>query len=161
MKKIAILIFSISLLISSCKKDPVDPIVEKTNLELLTSGTSKSWKVKDGIAKQNGLEVNLIASQNPCITDNIIKLYADFAYEFTEGASKCNANDPDLILKAKWSLSADSKTIIIDKFIFLGRTVDNPAFILSDVSETSFSGTTTLTVDNETFDLDVVFEEVK
>lgn len=161
MKKIVILFLGLFVAIASCKKDPVVSVEEKTNLELLTNGSSKSWKVKDGIAKQNGLEVNLIASQNPCITDNVLKLFSDFAYEFSEGASKCNAIDPDLILKASWSLSADSKTITIDKFIFLGRVVDKPAFVLSNITTTSFSGTTTLTVDNETFDLDIIFEEVK
>ena len=161
MKKIVVVFLGLFIAISACKKDPVDPTEEKTNSELLTNGSSKTWKIKDGIAKQNGLEVNLIASQNPCITDNLIKLFSDFSYEFTEGASKCNANDPDLILKATWAISADAKSITIDRFIFLGRVVDKPVFVLSSVTETTFSGTTTLTVDNETFDLEVVFEEVK
>jgi hypothetical protein len=161
MKKIVSVFLVLIVAIAACKKDRVIPAEEKTNLELLTNSSSKSWKLKDGVAKQNGLEVNLIASQNGCITDNVIKLFSDFKYEFYEGAVKCNVNDPDLILKATWSLSADSKTITIDKFIFLGFVVDKPAFLLSNVTASSFAGTTTLTVNNETFDLNVVFEEVK
>lgn len=160
MKKLIIAFLSVGFLVTSCKKDDEVQVEQKARLELLTSNSSKSWKVKDGIAKQNGLEVNLIASQNPCVTDNIITLANDFTYDFLEGASKCNADDPDLILSASWSLTQDESTITIDKFIFLGRTVDNPAFTLSEVTETTFSGTTTLTLEGETFDVDVTFEAV-
>jgi len=148
-------------MLSACKKSPIDADAGKTTLELLTNNSSKSWKIKEGIAKQNGLEVDLIASQNPCITDNVIVLFSDFGYEFKEGATKCDPNNPDLILKAKWSITPDNKTITIDKFIFLNYTVDNPAFILSEVTSFTFSGSTRITVDNQTFDLDVLFEEVK
>ena len=160
MKNLIIAFLSVSFLMTACKKDDEVKVEEKPRLELLTSNSTKSWKVKDGIAKQNGLEVNLIASQNPCVTDNVIILASNFTYDFLEGASKCNADDPDLILSASWSLTQDESTITIDKFIFLGRAVDNPAFLLSEVTETSFSGTTTLTLEGETFDVDVTFEAV-
>jgi hypothetical protein len=66
-----------------------------------------------------------------------------------------------LILKAKWSLTADNKTITIDKFIFLNYTIDKPSFVLSEVTSSTFSGTTQITLNNQTFELVVVFEEVK
>jgi hypothetical protein len=161
MKKIVIAFFGLTLMFSACKKDPVDPDAGKTTLELLTNSTSKSWKLKSGTAKQNGLEGDLITSQSPCITDNVIVLFSDFGYEFKEGASKCDPNNPDLILKAKWSLTADNKTITIDKFIFLNYTIDKPSFVLSEVTSSTFSGTTQITLNNQTFELVVVFEEVK
>lgn len=160
MKKIVIAFLSIAFLTTACKKDDEVEVEQKARIELLTNNSSKSWKVKDGIAKQNGLEVNLIASQSPCVTDNIITLDSDFTYDFLEGEIKCEPSDPDLILTANWSLSQDETTITIDKFIFLGRSVDNPAFVLSEVTETTFSGTTTLTFEGETFEVDVTFEVV-
>lgn len=160
MKRFVIPFLCFLLFITACKKDPVVKQEQKSPLELLTNSSSKSWKVRDGKAKQNGLEVNLIASQNPCITDNIIKLYSDFTYEFSEGASKCDPNDPELILKASWQLSSDAKTVTIDKFIFLGRSIDKPVFILTDLTESTFSGTTSLTFDNETVQIEVTFEKV-
>ncbi|WP_341225988.1 hypothetical protein [uncultured Arcticibacterium sp.] len=160
MKKVIIAFLSVSFLMTSCKKDEEVDVEQKARIELLTNNSSKSWKVKDGIAKQNGLEVNLLASQSPCVTDNIITLVSDFTYDFLEGDIKCEPSDPDLILSANWSLSQDESIITIDKFIFLGRTVDNPAFALSEVTETTFSGTTNLTFEGETFDVDVTFEVV-
>jgi hypothetical protein len=160
MKNLIIPFLFLFVLSTSCKKDPVVVIEEKAPLELLTNNSSKSWRLKEGIVKQNGLEVNVIASQNPCITDNLIKLFSDFSYEFTEGATKCDPNNPDLILKAAWSLGAEGKSITIDKFIFLSYSVDNPVFNLSEITETTFTGTTNLTIQEENVDLDVVFEVV-
>ncbi|MFT6880719.1 MAG: hypothetical protein ACI8UX_000898 [Psychromonas sp.] len=160
MKNLIIPFLFLFALVTSCKKEPEVVIEEKTPLELFTNNSSKSWRLKEGIAKQNGLEVNIIASQNPCITDNLIKLYSDFSYEFTEGVTKCDPNNPDLILKAEWSLGSEGKSITIDKFIFLSYSVDNPTFYLSEITETTFTGTTNLTIQEENVDLDVVFEAV-
>ncbi|WP_304235262.1 hypothetical protein [Jiulongibacter sediminis] len=148
------------LVLVACKKDPVDSGEQKPVIELLTNNSSKTWQVQDGVAKQGDLEVNLIASQNPCVTDNQITLYSNFSYEFKEGATKCNPNDPDTILTANWELAADESSITIDRFVFLGRSVDNPTFTLSDVTENTFSGTTTVTLNNETFEITVIFESV-
>jgi hypothetical protein len=159
MKSNIFAILFIASLAVSCKKNK-DDVTPKSTIELLTAEGSKTWKVKQALAKQGDLEVNIIASQNPCITDNLIKLFSDFTYEFSEGATKCNPTDPDLILKANWTLSVDEKSMSIDRFIFLGRTINNPVFILSDVTENSFSGTTSITVEQETFNVLVTFEKV-
>ncbi len=159
MKLIFALCFSFLILGVSCKKDPV--VETRSVLELLTNNSTKTWQVKDGFAKQGDVEVNLIASQNPCVTDNQIVLGSDFSYSFLEGASKCSPDDPDLILQATWQLAADESSITIDKFIFLGRTIDKPTFVLSSVTEATFSGTTTITVNSETFDVTVTFEQIK
>lgn len=148
------------VVLTACKKDPVDSGEGKPTLELLTNNSSKTWQVQDGVAKQGDLEVNLIASQNPCVTDNQITLYSNFSYEFKEGATKCNPDDPDIILSANWELAADESSITIDRFVFLGRSVNNPTFILSDVSENTFSGTTTVSLNNETFEITVIFQSV-
>ncbi|MGR3812313.1 hypothetical protein [Jiulongibacter sp. NS-SX5] len=148
----------LALLLLNCKNNDVEPGSDKPTIELLAGTDSKTWRVSEGVAKQGDLEVNLIASQNPCVTDNLITLFSDFSYEFKEGATKCSPDDPDLILTANWELAEDESSITIDRFVFLGRSIDNPQFVLSDVSETSFSGTTDLTINNETFEVTVIFE---
>lgn len=159
MKKYFALI-TILLAAVACKKSKDDVTPDKSTLEKLTNGSSKVWTVKEGKVIQNGIEIDLIASQNPCVTDNEITLYTNFDYEFQEGKSKCNANDPQLILKAKWQLNADEQSMSIDRFIFLGRSVNNPTFTLENVSDTEFSGSTNLTIDNQNFDVKVTFKTV-
>lgn len=155
-----LVLVSIALMaVTSCKKKTVE--AKKSLEESLTGGSTKTWMVTDGIAKQQGLEVNLIESQNPCITDNLITFKNDFTYTFQEGATKCNPNDPDLILTANWEIPEDESYITIDKFIFLNRTISNPKFILDSYEENKFSGTTTLTLGGETFDVLVTFEAVQ
>jgi hypothetical protein len=151
-----VLLFAV---VFACKKKG-EETTPKNTLELLTGGNAKTWRVKSGIGKQGDLEINLVASQGPCITDNLIKLYKDFTYEFTEGATKCHPSDPDLIVKANWTLASDNSSISIDRLIFLNRVIEKPVFTLTEVSETVFSGKTTVTVENQTIDLYVTFENV-
>lgn len=154
-----VLVSMVFVALTSCKKKEVT--AKKSLEESLTGGSSKTWIVTDGIATQQGLEVNLIESQNPCITDNLITFKSNFTYTFEEGSTKCNPNDPELILTANWEIPADESYITIDKFIFLNRTISNPKFILESYEENKFSGTTTLTIGGETFDVLVTFEAVQ
>lgn len=148
-----------TLTFQSCKEDEV-PEETKSNLELLTNNSSKTWIIKEGKASQGAAVLDIINTQNPCITDNQIVLFQNFDYEFREGATKCESTDPELILKASWQLSEDQQTMSIDRFIFLGRTVDNPSFDLTAVTDETFSGTSNVTVSGQNFDLEVVFEVV-
>ncbi len=160
MKKVALLLtVLISLSIVSCKKKEVE--AQKSNKELLTSNSSKTWKISKGTLKQGSLSVDLTTIQSPCITDNTITLFSDLTYEFKEGASKCAASDPDLILKANWAISSDEKEISVSKLIFLGRTVDNPTIKLTTVTETEFSGTTQITNNGTVYDAEITFSAVK
>lgn len=140
----------------ACKKE-VEP---KSTLELLTGSTSKTWKVREGKARQGEVSVNLLDSQNPCITDNVILLFQDFNYEFREGATKCSASDPDLILKASWQLNEAEGTMSIDRFRFLDFTIESPIFELRDIKEDSFSGTTPIQISGQNLELDITFELV-
>lgn len=157
--KIKLIVFLLAIIAVSCKEDEV-PEAKKSNLEYLTAGTSKSWKLKDGTAKQGNITINLIDAQSSCVTDNEIELFSDFVYEFKEGASKCQTSDPDLIVKARWELSEEANTITIDRFIFLGRTVEKPVFEITDINDDTFSGKSNITVSGENADIEVVFEKV-
>lgn len=144
---------------TSCKEDEV-PVETRSNLELLTNNSSKTWVIKEGKAKQGDVSLDIITSQNPCITDNQIVLFQNFDYEFREGATKCEPSDPDIILTASWQLSEDQNTMSIERFIFLGRTVDNPSFEISSVTDETFSGTSNITVSGQNFDIEVTFESI-
>lgn len=157
--KIKSLILAFAVLVLSCKEDEV-PLETKTNLEYLTGGSSKTWKLKDGTAKQGAISLNLIDAQSSCVTDNEIVLFNDFVYEFTEGPSKCASEDPQLIIKAQWELTEDQESITIDRFIFLGRSVDKPVFKITEINDDMFSGTSNVTVSGENADIEVVFERV-
>jgi hypothetical protein len=157
--KIKFLVFIVVLFAFACKKDPVE--VTKSNLEYLTGTSSKKWKLKNGTAKQGNVTLNLIDAQSSCVTDNELELFSNFQYQFTEGATKCAPQDPQVIINAQWQLSEDQKFITIDRFIFLGRTVDKPIFEITQIGEDTFAGKSNITVSEQNADIDVIFEVVK
>jgi hypothetical protein len=147
------------VLVLGCKKDEVT--VEKTTLEYLTGTTSKKWKVTEGMVKLGEQSVNLVSNQPPCITDNILVLYNNKSYELTEGPSKCDpSKDPDLIIKANWTLVEDPKAITIDKFIFLNYTLQNSKFLISSINDNQFVGQTEVSLNGKTYQANITFSVV-
>ncbi|SOE22726.1 hypothetical protein SAMN06298216_3135 [Spirosomataceae bacterium TFI 002] len=157
--KIKFLALILVLFAFACKEKTVE--VTKSNSEYLTGSSSKKWKLKDGTAKQGNITLNLIDAQSSCIIDNEIELFSNFQYEFTEGATKCAPQDPQVILKAQWQLSEDQKFITIDRFIFLGISVDKPVFEITQINDDTFSGKSNITVSGQNADIEVIFENVK
>ena len=158
MTKLWVLVFGL-VLVFGCKKDEV--AVEKTTLEYLTGTTSKKWKVTEGMVKLGEQSVNLISNQPPCITDNILVLNNNKSYELNEGASKCDpAKDPDLIIKANWTLVEDPKAITIDKFIFLNYTLQNSKFLISSINDNQFVGQTEISLNGKTYQANITFSVV-
>ena len=158
MKKLLVLVLGL-VLVFGCKKDEV--AVEKTTLEYLTGTTSKKWKVTEGMVKLGEQSVNLISNQPPCITDNILVLNNNKTYELNEGASKCDpTKDPDLIIKANWTLVEEPKAITIDKFIFLNYTLQNSKFLISSINENQFIGQTEVSLNGKTYQANITFSVV-
>lgn len=132
MRKISLILgVVLVVLASSCKKKE-DP---KPVLEYLTGTTSKTWKVNKVVVKQGTAEVDLLSGQKACDTDNLLVLFTDKSYEFREGATKCDAGNPDLILKSSWVLNETEKSINISKFVFLGRTIENAKLVITDIND--------------------------
>ena len=50
---------------------------------------------------------------NPCITDDLLTFYANAErkFEASEGATKCNASDPDIYLTDTWTLVNANATL--------------------------------------------------
>ncbi|UBM58432.1 hypothetical protein LAG90_16640 [Marinilongibacter aquaticus] len=147
----------ILLLGFSCKEKSAEP---KSNLELLTDGLSASYVVSEITANQGGVSIDLLATENPCITDNLLILNSDFSYALAEGDTKCDPNDPDTILSSSWSLSADEKSITIDKLIFLGRTLTAPVFQIESINSKGFSGKTNVTYQGNDYEVLVGFSKI-
>ncbi|MGQ0737545.1 MAG: lipocalin family protein [Bacteroidota bacterium] len=103
---------AILFLFSSCDKDDNTP---KTKRELLTQA---SWKFKS--ATINGSDASgLIAT---CEKDNILFFAAAGTGNINEGATKCNATDPDSV-PFTWSFSQNETVINLSSaFITGGET---------------------------------------
>jgi Lipocalin-like domain len=90
--------------------DPTpDPNISKT--ELLAGKSSKAWILTS--SKVNGDE--LINQALPCSRDDNMVFRADKTYEGNEGASKCNANDPQVYDTGTWEFSTGETEIILNK----------------------------------------------
>ena len=112
------LLFSVSLffMMSSCKEDDPQPLKAETQAKLLAGekGSSKKWKLT--IASfQQGSGTSSDISLETCILDNIyeFKNNDDQTYQSTEGDTKCDAADPDIVEEGNWTFTLDGKIIII------------------------------------------------
>lgn len=157
-KQILVLLLLITS-VSACKDKEVS--ASKTKTELLANTSSKTWKVVSAIAKSGTLELNLTATQPTCRVDNTLILFSNQTYELREGTTKCAASDPDLLLKANWSLSADESTLTVDKLILLGLEFDKPVIKITELTENSLKGETTLSYNGQAYTLVAAFEPVK
>lgn len=97
---------------SACEKggDVVDP---PSNTELIADGP---WELiaqmVDPPVTVNGTPVsNEYAQLTDCLKDNIVDFTETGSFTVDEGATKCDATDPDLFNSGSWSFS-DSETII-------------------------------------------------
>ena len=80
-----------------------------TYSQLLTGTDKKSWKMVSYQVLDNGNASSVIPAQSgitPCIADDICTFYADAErkFEASEGATKCNATDPDVYVTDTWTL---------------------------------------------------------
>ncbi|MCU0324549.1 MAG: hypothetical protein MUF45_04770 [Spirosomaceae bacterium] len=149
-KQILVLTFIVALGLSCKDKEEVSA---KTKLELLTGTNSKKWKVSSAIAKSGTLELNLTATQPTCRVDNTLILFANKTYELREGTTKCASNDPDLLVKASWNISADETTLTIDKLILLGVEFNQAVIKITELTENSLKGETNITFNGQQYTL--------
>lgn len=97
---------------ASCSKDD-DEVKAKTKTDLLTA---KSWKVSAiGVDTTNdGKSDEDITSFFPtCSKDNIFTFKTDKTFIIDEGATKCDASDPQTNDSGTWAFSSDEKNLLI------------------------------------------------
>lgn len=156
---VIILLVSVSSIFSCKKSTDVTP---KSKTELLAGTVSKTWKnTKAEATNPSGLKIDLVSTQPTCVTDNLLSFFPNKSYEIREGATKCNAADPDLLLKANWSLNATETQFSVDKIIFQGKQVENVVFDIVELTETTFVGKTSLALSGVTYQFVATFEAVK
>lgn len=80
-----------------------------TYSQLLTGTEKKTWKLVSLQIFDDGQGSGVIPAQNglnPCVADDLYTFYAndERKFELNEGASKCRAANPDLLLTDTWTL---------------------------------------------------------
>ncbi|RFS14886.1 hypothetical protein [Emticicia sp. C21] len=155
--KVLIVLTISSLIVFSCKEKSV--VAAKSKTEYLAGASSKTWKnTKAEATNSGGLKVDLVTTQPACVTDNILIFYPNNTYEFREGATKCGANDPDLLLKSNWSFQENETKFKIDKIVFLGRELNDTVFDIVELNDNIFTGQTTITLNGETYKFVATFQ---
>lgn len=105
MKKLLLGVFALSLIAVSCKKDEDDA---PTKAQLLTNGSSKTWKIDKVFIDGNDLSSLL----EPCDLDDNFIFRSDFTYEENEGETKCDSADAQIGDTGVWAF-ADNETKLI------------------------------------------------
>lgn len=94
--------------IYQCKKDdkPID-ILQKNNWQITSEIVTPAVDI-------NGTKYSeLISLLLPCAKDNYIQFKSDKTLITDEGATKCNAADPQTKSSGTWDLSADAKSLYL------------------------------------------------
>ena len=88
-----------------------------TYSQLLTGTDKKGWRMISFQIFDNGNASGVIpvaqSNINPCIADDIVTFYANDEHKFeaSEGATKCNASDPDIYVTDTWTLLNANATL--------------------------------------------------
>ncbi|MCX6318859.1 MAG: lipocalin family protein [Bacteroidetes bacterium] len=101
-----------TLLIISCGKDDPDPAPAKTKTELITTG---SWRFSS--ASVGGTDVS--AFFQVCQKDNVVTFAAAGTGTLDEGATKCNAGDPQT-QNFTWNFASNETQLFISATLFTG-----------------------------------------
>jgi hypothetical protein len=120
---IATISLAFTLFISSCGKDD-NPAPAKTNTELLTQNT---WRFSTATA--SGID---ISSQIPtCQKDNVYTFTTAGTGTADEGATKCNAGDPQSN-PFTWNFASMESVLHISTTLFTGGSNDLNIVTLSE-----------------------------
>lgn len=146
------LVFSITIF-SGCQKDESTSNTPKTKTELITS---KAWKYNDAKidTDNNGtgdlaLPAGFVES---CQTDNTITFTTNGSGSIDEGATKCDAGDPQSI-PFTWSFTNNETNINFSSAVFAGIGGD---FKLVSLTETDLVISQSLTIPPSPFPLTIV-----
>lgn len=110
------LFLSVLILLGSCKEDDPEPLMAEIQAVLLAGemGSSKSWKLtsasyKEGAKPSENFDLTL------CFLDNIYLFSnnADQSYRASEGATRCDSADPDVVEAGNWAFTLDGEILIV------------------------------------------------
>ena len=120
-----ILIAANFFIFSSCNKSEDPPPPPKTKTQLLTQST---WKFKSATASGTDISSQL----QTCQKDNILTFAAAGTGTVDEGATKCNAIDPQ-ISSLTWNFASGETILHVSTSLFAGTGND---FTLISLTET-------------------------
>jgi hypothetical protein len=121
----------------SCNKDESTVPLPVSRAQLL----ARSWIQTDLLASLPGGPPQSVFTTvlEACERDNIWNFKSDGTYTVTEGATKCNAADPDTATSGTWQLTESDTKIIIDDINEVPQT-----FTITELTSSSLkiTGTT-------------------
>jgi len=120
MKTRNVLFYSLLLLLIAACSEDVKPI-PYTYPQHFTGTESRTWKLSGIVIKQAGKgdvnirEADLPSALGSCVADDRYVFYANtlHTYEVQEGATTCNAGDPQVYLTDTWAFSNGNATLTI------------------------------------------------
>lgn len=125
-----ILLFVAFSCITGCSKDKdEDAPPEKTNTELISTGT---WKFST--ATVSG--INVAGFIQNCQKDNTMTFQANGNGALDEGTTKCNVADPQSV-PFTWNFESNETILHVSTVLFTGGSSD---FNVVEISETKLSG---------------------
>ena len=131
MKQIISKIFTaiiFSGILVSCKKGS-SGINISGNTKLLTQ---QEWKISKEEEKVNSDPyIDHFPTVPACTRDDKYGFRTDGTYELNEGATKCNASDPQVIYNGTWQFTQNETKIKIDGNESTIEQLDNTTFIIS------------------------------
>jgi len=143
-KTIGLLSIAILLSMAACKKDD-DTSTNPTTTEYLTAGNWKvtSMTIDPGVDFGGGVIITDFFAQFPaCTKDDLIRFNTNGSITDDEGATKCDAGDPQTETTGSWSLSADNKMLTVS------YPDEDPLVItITSINSTSMTGTYTMVED--------------
>ncbi|SRR6266496_117085 len=124
--KILGIITIIAILLPACKKGNDD----NSKIQLLTS---QEWRIIKSESKVNSDPfTDHYPSLPPCTQDDRYKFNTNNTYVLSEGASKCNPTDPDIIVTGTWHFTQSETKIQIDGTESAIDQLNGSSFIISN-----------------------------
>lgn len=122
------------VILTGCSKKDLAPVV-KTKTQLISQS---AWRFS--VATVGGTDVS--AALQPCQKDNVMTLVSTGTGTLDEGATKCNAGDPQTNTFT-WSFQAGETQLFISATLFTGGS---STFSIVTLSETQLVLSQTITV---------------
>lgn len=98
MKRFSIPLLLVAMIfVAGCSKES-----NLTKTDLL----SKAWKYKTFTAAAGALTVDVLSTLKPCELDDIYRFNSNKTFTVEEGATKCNAADPQIKESGPWRFNA-------------------------------------------------------
>lgn len=143
MKKILLPLFAAIALLGSCKKD--DKVASSTSATFKTIA-DKKWQLTAYSYTYMGSTMDGYASFDECVKDNLWIMKSDNTNEGDEGATKCNASDPQTKVAGSWKLQSGDKEILVKDFGAASVGVNEVVFTILESTASTLKVKYTTTV---------------